>query len=314
MVYQTQMPDAPVTPRFDVRGDIFVSFDGARLGLTVWGDTESSPEHVIVGIHGMNDWANAFHMAAPAWAAEGVVVYAYDQRGFGRSPGFGVWPDEESMREDFRTAVDLARTSHPGATISVVGISMGGAVAITAFASDRPPAADRLVLSGPGLRGWGALPLSYRVALWGSAHLRPGWVVRPPRRVVTVVPSDNNEMLRRNFLDPMMQKTNRIDQVFGVVTLMENAHNALPKLPENTLLLYGAKDQVIPPAAMKRSTPKLPAHVRTAYYENGYHMILRDLQAETVWTDQLAFIRDPDRPLPSGAPELPWRAKTDTAH
>lgn len=292
-------------PRFE--GERFYAFDGAELGLTVWeGQGERAGEIVVVGVHGMNDYANAFHMSAPAWAAEGVTTYAYDQRGFGRSVGRGIWPEEELMREDLRTAVRIVREKHPDAVLAVVGISMGGAVAMTAFGSDRPPeGVDRLVLSGPGLRGWGALPLHYRPSLWLSSRVRRDWVVRPPR-FVKIWPSDNVEMMRRNWADPLMLKENRIDMVHGVVSLMENAHRVADRLPPHTLVLYGAKDQVIPPDAMKRTAPRFPAHVRTLYYENGYHMLQRDLQASVVHADVLAFLRDPDAPAPSGAPPIPW--------
>ena len=295
----------PVMPRFE--DSVFVSFYGARLGLTVWeGEGPGAGEIVIVGVHGMNDWANAFHMAAPWWAERGVTTYAYDQRGFGRSPGRGIWPEEELMREDLRTAVRVARERHPDAILAVVGISMGGAVAMTAFGSDRPPeGVDRLVLSGPGLRGWGALPVLYRPTLWMSTRVRRDWVVRPPK-FVSIWPSDNIEMLRRNGADEMMLKENRIDMVHGVVALMEHAHRVAGRLPSRTLVTYGAKDQVIPPAGMKRTAPRFPTCVRTAYYENGYHMLLRDLQAEVVFADVLAFLIDADAPLPSSVPPIPW--------
>lgn len=210
------------------------------------------------------------------------------------------------MRRDLRTAVKVARARHPDATLTVIGISMGAAVAMSSFAPDRPLPADRLILSGPGVRGWGALPLHYRASLWASAHLRPGWVVRPPRRFVKIEPSDNLDMLRRASADPLMQFVNRIDQVHGVVALMETAHDRAPHLPDNTLIGYGARDIVIPDTAMARTAGILPGHVRSAFYADGYHMLLRDLQAETVWRDYLAFMRDPSASLPSGAPRLPW--------
>lgn len=299
--------DAQVTPRFE--GNQFISFDGASLGLTVWdGEGEGAGDIVIVGVHGMNDWANAFHMAAPWWAARGVTIYAYDQRGFGRSPGRGVWPGSELMVRDLRTAVEIARAKHPDAVLAVVGISVGGAVTMKALAQPEGLAGvDRVVLSGPGLRGWGAMPWSYRVSLWLSTKLRPGWVVRPPR-FVTIWPSDNIEMLRRNGADEMMLRNNRIDMVEGAVSLMEEARDAAPRLPvDRTLLLYGALDQVIPPAGMRRTAQSLPRGLRTAYYEKGYHMLLRDLQAEVVFADVLTFLQDSAAPLPSGAPGIPWQ-------
>ncbi|MEM9740035.1 MAG: alpha/beta fold hydrolase [Pseudomonadota bacterium] len=303
------MPD---TPHFDQENDRFLTFDGAELGLTVW-EADVEPEIVVVGLHGMNDWANAFHMAAPFWAEQGITTYAYDHRGFGRSPNKGIWPKEDLMRQDLRTAVRVARQRHPDTKIAVVGISMGGAVAASAFGSDDVPEADMLVLSGPGFRGWGALPFAYRASLWVSARVRPAWVVTPPRRVVRIEPTDNIEMLREMWAHPNMTRENRIDQVHGVVSLMETAHDRVSKIPSNipVFVTYGAKDIVIPPNAMARSAKVLPDHARTAYYENGYHMILRDLDSARVHTDTLSFLKDPKADLPSGAPPIPWAPQGD---
>jgi len=301
----TSVPN-PV-PQFAPERERFISFDGAELGLTMTkAEGTDTPEYVVVGVHGMNDYANAFQFAAPYWAERGVTTYAYDQRGFGRSLNPGIWPREELMREDLRTAVDVARQRHPDAVITVVGISMGGAVAMTAFGSDDPPKADRLILSGPGLRGWGAIRLPYRPSLWFAARFRPGWVVVPPKGV-KIEPTDNIEVWREMYKDPLMQRNNRIDQLHGVVSLMENAHDCVEDLPENTFLSYGAKDIVIPPRSAKRTHKRLPGHVRTGYYENGYHMLLRDLNRELLFEDYLTFMRDPSAELPSGMPEIPWR-------
>ena len=300
-----------IQPQLIESDEQFVSFDGSDLGLTVWkpGDGAPASEHVILGLHGMNDYANAFHMVAPWMAERGVTTYAYDQRGFGRSPQRGIWPEPDLMRQDLRTAISLVRERHPDATLTLVGISMGGAVMMTAFGSDDPPeGVDRLILSGPGLRGWGAMNWLYRGSLWLSTHVRPAWVVRPPRGV-KIEPSDNVEMLRRMMQDPLRMVDNRIDQVYGVVALMEEAHMAAPHLPQAvpTLLTYGAKDIVVPPKATKRSVRVLPKHVRTAYYPDGYHMLLRDLQAETVYADMWAFMQDPSADLPSGVTPIPRR-------
>ena len=294
---------------FDAEANTFTSFDGAQLGLTVWqAEGEGEPDYVVVGVHGMNDYAAAFEYAGPYWAARGVTTYAYDQRGFGRSVGRGQWPKEELMREDLRAAVRVARQAHPDATLTVVGISMGGAVAMTAFGSDTPPAGvDRLILSGPGLRGWGGLPFHHRASLWASTKVRPGWIVVPPKFAVQkITPSDNYDMLVRRGRDPLNTFDNRIDQVYGVVSVMENGHKSAGRLPPNTLMLYGAKDDIIPETFMRRTAPTLAPHVRTAYYENGYHMLMRDLQHELVLEDQLAFMRSAEAELPSGAPPIPW--------
>ncbi|MEM7328313.1 MAG: alpha/beta fold hydrolase [Pseudomonadota bacterium] len=301
----------PIMPELDLENNRLITFDGAELGLTVWSGAQD-PDIVIVGVHGMNDYANAFHMAAPYWAARGVTTYAYDQRGFGRSFGRGEWPEEDLMREDLRTAIALVKARHPDATLAVVGISMGGAVTMSAFGSDRPPeGVDRVVFSGPGLRGWGAIPVVQRVALWTSVRVRPGWVVRPPR-FVKIEPSDNIEMLQRLWADPLGLKTNKIEQVHGVVSVMESAHQAAANLPADIpmLLTYGAKDIVIPEQGVRRTAKRLSPHVRTAYYPDGYHMLLRDLQSQIVFEDVLTFLIDPDAALPSKVGEVPGRTSS----
>jgi alpha-beta hydrolase superfamily lysophospholipase len=89
---------------------------------------------------------------------------------------------------------------------------------------------------------------------------------------------------------------------------MEEADAKIARLPRKvpTLLLYGARDEVIPPNGVERAAKKLPRHVKTAYYAKGYHMLMNDLQAPTIWGDILGFIDDPSAPLPSSSPPLPW--------
>lgn len=297
-------------PRFIPENEKLISFDGAALGLTVWeAEGTDTPSHVVVGVHGMNDWAGAFQFVAPLWASEGVTTYAYDQRGFGRSPQKGIWPNEDLLRKDLHTAVEIARRKHPEAVITVIGISLGGAVAMSTYNTDTPLEADRLILSGPGLRGWGAMRLAYRPSLWLSARIRPGWVVTPPKGV-RIEPTSDVERLQKIWQSPHMTRANRIDQVHGAVSAMENGHKGAAKLPENTLISYGANDYVIPERTVKRTFKTLPAHVSGVYYENGWHMLLRDKQSDVVAMDYLSFMRDPSAPLPSGAPDLPHRPES----
>ncbi len=283
-----------------------VSFDGARLGLSSWKPREQEPWAVIVGLHGMNDHSGAFWMAGPWWAERGIATYAYDQRGFGRSPGRGVWGGERLMTEDLRTVVALVRARHPNAVIAVAGESMGGAVAISAFASDRPPAADRVVLLAPAIWGWGAQPYFNRVALWFAAHTFGGRRVDPPRVITRrIYASDNIPELRRMGRDPLMIWSTRPDTVYGLVSLMESARRRLPRVRVPTAYFYGARDRIIPQAPSLAAAASAGPNVRSAYYAEGWHILLRDYQAEVVWRDVEAFLRDPSAPFPSGAPPIP---------
>ena len=288
--------------------DAVVSFDGARLGLTTW-EAQGQPWAVIVGVHGMNDYANAFHLAAPWWAEQGVTTIAYDQRGFGRSPQRGVWAGDALMVEDLRTVVALARQAYPHAVIAVAGESMGGGVAAEAFASDRPPAADRLVLLSPAVWGWREQALPYKTLLWLAANFTAAHVYTPPSWLTRdVQPTDNRDELIAMGRDPLMVWGARSDTLYGLVSLMDHAEQAMGGIDVPTLYLYGAHDEIIPKHAAFHAARELKASNQTAYYAKGYHLMMRDHQGPVVWRDVLAFVRDPSAPLPSGAPQIPGAA------
>lgn len=282
----------------------FVSFDGARLPLTRW-EASAEPWAVLIAVHGMDDYANAFHLAARYWAANGVTTLAYDQRGFGRAPGRGLWAPDTLLTRDLRTLTALARARWPHAIIGVVGESLGGAVAIEAFASDDPPPAQRLVLLAPAVWGWSEQPLEYRAALWAADKLAPGKVFTPPDWLVRKVrPTDNAAELEAMSHDPLMLGGARTDALFGLVSTMQRAQDGVVSLRTPTFYLYGANDQIIPRRAALDAASKLPPSARTACYGAGFHLLTRDLQGPVVWKDVLVFLKDPGAPLPSGAPPI----------
>ena len=293
----------------ELAADHVVSFDGARLGLSTWPSKTGEPWAVVVAAHGMNDYANAFHFLGEALAAEGITTIAYDQRGFGRSPQRGVWAGQDLMVEDLRTVVALARAKHPDARIVVIGESMGGSVAALAFASDNPPAADRLVLSAPGVWGFRSQPLPNKTLLWLAANFTGSKVYTPPKWLTDrIYPTDNREELIAMGRDRLMIWGARSDTLYGLVKLMDRAAGAVGHDDVPTIYLYGANDDIIPRNAAFRAVKGLKPSDRRAYYAAGHHLLTRDRQRAVVIGDILAFIRDPEAPLPSGAPAIPGAA------
>lgn len=293
--------------------DAFVSSDGTRLPMTVWSPpVGKAPRAVIVGLHGMNDYAQAFGLAGSFWAQAGVVTYAYDQRGFGRTATRGLWGGEDAMAEDLRTLCTLLRRKHPGIPLAIVGESMGGAVAVIAAASNRPPDVDRIILASPAVWGWGAQPPSYAAALWLTAHVAPAATLSAPSWVAKKIrATDNRDELIRMSRDRNMIFKTRVDTVYGLMDLMQHARERIGQVRGPVLYLYGAHDDLIPKQAAFFAAAHLPPGARTAYYDAGYHLLTRDLQAQTVWTDVLAFIDDGRAPLPSASPPIPGRVQVD---
>ena len=120
-----------------------------------------------------------------------------------------------------------------------------------------------------------------------------------------ITPSDNRDMLIALGRDPLVIKATRIDAIYGLTNLMDQALAAAAEIDERILILIGERDEVIPARPTRRMLARLPATGRgrraIAYYPAGYHMLLRDLQRRTVWEDIVAWMKDPERALPSGA-------------
>ena len=260
--------------------------DGAVLPMRHW-DADGAPKVVIVALHGMSDYSNAFDMPGKVWAKQGITTIAYDQRGFGRNANPGIWAGADTMRADLNDAVAAARSRYPGVPVFALGESMGGAVVLTALASPTPPAVDGAILVAPAVWSRSDMPFSYRVALFLGAHLMPGVILsnETGRAIAKITPSDNVPMLRALGRDPLFQKQTRIGTLFGLVNLMDEARTANPAHPPPILLLTGANDQIIPAAPTNAVIAALGDKATVKRYPKGYHMLLRDLEGEAVDTD-----------------------------
>ncbi|WP_346344095.1 lysophospholipase [Magnetospirillum sulfuroxidans] len=297
-------PAGPATQAPRLEDDRLVMADGAVLPLRAW-RPGGQPQAVLLALHGMNDYSNFFAAPGAHLAAKGILSYAYDQRGFGAGPHPGQWSSTQSMVDDARAALDLLALRHPGLPVYLFGESMGGAVAIL-VATDPPAGLDGIILAAPAVWGRAAMPWWQRLSLWLAYQLAPGWT--PSGQGLNIRPSDNIEMLRKLGADPLVIKQTRIDAIKGVVDLMDAAQAAPAAMRTPVLFLYGAHDQIIPSDPTWAAAAVMPDR-RAGFYANGWHMLVRDLQADVVLDDMAAWMADADAALPSGAdsaaPQLP---------
>ena len=296
-------PMGPEVQAPALNGDAVVTGDGYVLPLKSW-LPDGEVRAALVALHGFNDYANAFAMPGPVWADSGIATYAYDQRGFGATEEIGIWPGTETLVADARATLALVRRRHPGVPVFLLGESMGGAVVLTTIAGTAetgpPIPVDGVILVAPAVWGRDTMPVYQRIPLWLGATFVPGLTLTG--RGLDITPSDNIEMLIAFSRDPLVIKETRIDTVDGLVDLMSAALDAAPRLSVPALILYGDNDEIIPPPPIDAMLRRLPAdrHV-VAFYEDGFHMLLRDLNGNIPQADIAHWMADPAAPLPSGA-------------
>lgn len=281
----------------------FTTQDGSQLPLKTWQPEKQAIKAVIIAIHGFNDYSNFFHQPGVYFSQHNIISYAYDQRGFGASPNPGLWAGIDTYIADLNTFIALVKTLHPDTPVFLLGESMGGAIVISTVTATSQPHIDGIILSAPAVWARATMPWYQNTLLWTLSHTMP-WLTLTGKDL-GIKPSDNIEMLRALGKDPLVIKETRVESIYGLVNLMDKALSSANKISANALLLYGEKDEIIP----KQPTYEFLNNLRSdqekqhtiAFYKNGYHMLLRDLQANVPLHDISTWIESFTTPLPSKA-------------
>lgn len=279
----------------------YVTADGVHLPVEIW--PVHDPKAVVIALHGFNDYRRFFSAAAEYLQGRQIASYAYDQRGFGATANAGIWAGSETYADDLLQFSRLIRAKHPKVPLFLLGESMGGAIVVHSMARAVKPDVAGIVLSAPAVWGRQTMPWYQTSLLWSLSYTVP-WLTLTGKGL-NILPSDNIDMLRALGRDPLVIKQTRVDAIHGLTDLMDAALAEADKVQANTLLLYGEKDQVVPVEPTRLFVNQMlvghPGDKTIGYYRDGYHMLLRDLQAPVVWQDIAHWVLSAKAPLPSGA-------------
>ncbi|KIJ05724.1 hypothetical protein PAXINDRAFT_103657, partial [Paxillus involutus ATCC 200175] len=112
----------------------------------------SPPKAAVVFVHGFVEHIARYEHVFPTWASRGITVFAYDQRGFGRTALDSKNRSKDSayaktswkeQLEDIEWAIHHAKQEFSGVPVFLYGHSMGGAL-VLAFPTrtDAPPSKE----------------------------------------------------------------------------------------------------------------------------------------------------------------------------
>jgi alpha-beta hydrolase superfamily lysophospholipase len=269
----------------------FVLPGGDSLAARVW--STPAPRHIVLGVHGFNDYSKAFEPLAQHLAGElGATVYAYDQRGFGSNPEPGVWPGSDALLADLRHIVVQLRQRHPGLPLTVMGESMGGALVWVAAGESPGLAADQIVLKAPAVWGAQSMPWYQRLSLQLMNAIAPDMTFTGRGvQSLGITPTNDIEVSRELGRDPLFIKATRVSSLAGVTALMGRAQSLNTQPPQRSLVLYGLRDRIIPPSPVcDWLTHLIAAEPPGAapdfvVYPEGWHLLTRQLQTREVMQD-----------------------------
>ncbi len=282
-------PSAPSSP--SISENIFISYDNTKLPLKEWLPAQEI-DGVIIAVHGFNDYSNFIEDSALFFNNRKLAVYSYDQRGFGATETRGRWSGTHALSFDLTAFITLVKERHRTIPVYILGVSMGGAVTTVAMIKADAPPVNGIILVAPAVWARSEMPFYQRWLLWLASHTIPWKKVTGENLEITA--SDNIEMLRELGRDPLVIKETRIDVLYGLSNLMDEAYRSAEHLKTNVLILYGEKDEIIPRKPVVEFQKRLPSgdqvQQQIIFYKNGYHMLMRDLQSEVVMKDIVDWI------------------------
>lgn len=256
--------------------------DTAPVHRTVW-RPETPTRAVLLALHGYGDHgASVFGGPGPYWAAHGIAVYSYDHRGFGHNPSRGHWPGDDRLIADFAEKAAQLRAEYPDLPLIALGHSMGAGIVLAGLGDG--VAVDGAILAAPAIAGGDFVSPFARLGLWTLVQLAPDrrWT---GEGLVRFQASDNIEALRRLAADPLYIGRPSGREIDGLVRVMDRAVAAAPAVTLPVMVLIGEHDELVRPDDVVTVAERIPGLDRLIRYPDGWHLLFRDLQAETVWRD-----------------------------
>jgi alpha-beta hydrolase superfamily lysophospholipase len=151
----------------------FDGVGGVPIVYDVW-TPDVPPRAVVILAHGFGEHARRYDHVTQRLGRAGLITYALDHRGHGRSGGKRVMVrDVSEFTADFDTLVGVATRENPGLTRIVLGHSMGGAI-VFAYGVERPDNYDLMVLSAPAVAAQDMVPRVVALAAKVLGVLTPG--------------------------------------------------------------------------------------------------------------------------------------------
>ena len=266
----------------------FDGVDGVRIVYDVW-TPDTTPRGVVILAHGLGEHARRYDHVVARFGREGLITYALDHRGHGRSGGKrAVVRNISEYTNDFDTLVGIAAKEHPGATRIVLGHSMGGAI-VFAYGVEHPDDYDLMVLSGPAVAAQTAVsPLLARIAKVMGA-VAPGL---PLQALDSSAVSRDPAVVNAYNTDPLVYHGKIPGGVARALLLVgETMPRRAPPLTAPLLVVHGSDDRLI---AADRSRQLVAAvgssDVELKIYPGLYHEVFNEPEQEQVLDDVVSWI------------------------
>ena len=266
----------------------FDGVGGVRIVYDVW-TPDTPPRAVVVLSHGLGEYARRYDHVAQRFGEAGLVTYALDHRGHGRSAGKRMLVrDITEYTGDFDTLVGIAKREHPALKCIVLGHSMGGGI-VFAYGVERPDNYDLMVLSGPAVAAQDLVHPAMALVAKGLGALVPGL---PVQELDESLISRDPAVVEAYRTDPLVYH-GRVPAGVGRALLQvgETMPQRAPALTAPLLVVHGSDDGLIPVDGSRRLVDCVGStDVELKVYPGLYHEVFNEPERNQVLDDVVSWI------------------------
>jgi alpha-beta hydrolase superfamily lysophospholipase len=266
----------------------FDGVGGVRIVYDVW-TPDAPPRAVVVLSHGLGEYARRYDHVAQRFGDAGLVTYALDHRGHGRSGGKRMLVrDISEYTADFDTLVRIATREHHGLKCIVLGHSMGGGI-VFAYGVERPDNYDMMVLSAPAVAAQELVSPLMIVAAKVLGVLVPGL----PVQELDVAAISRDAAVVQAYNDDPLVYHGKIPAGVGraLLEVGETMPQRAPALTAPLLVVHGSDDRLIPADGSRRLVECVGStDVELKVYPGLYHEVFNEPERDEVLGDVVSWI------------------------
>ncbi|MFM1722712.1 lysophospholipase [Rhodococcus sp. PAM 2766] len=267
----------------------FAGVHGTRIVYDVW-RPDGPPTGILLLAHGLGEHARRYDHVIERLVGLGLVVYAPDHRGHGRSGGKRIeLRDWSEFIDDLHQLSAVATAENPGLDRFLLGHSMGGAIALS-YALDHQDELSGLILSAPAVDVVGGKPRVVVEVGKLLGRFAPGV---PVETLDAKAVSRDPAVVAAYESDPLVHHGKvKAGIARGMIIAAESFPARLPSLTLPVLLLHGTEDHL----ADISGSRMIAAHAGSKdltlkTYDGLFHEVFNEPEQDKVLDDLVDWLR-----------------------
>lgn len=284
-------PGAPKPFSAEPNEHFLVSFDGTPIHYWLW--TAAKPladQPVVLIVHGAGEYAERYRPFAQFLNQAGYAVAAIDLRGFGQSGGPRAYVNRFSdYLEDLDAVAAQVLRTVGSKKLHLLGHSVGGLIAASAAALDRPAHLASLTLSSPCLALSFPVPPHLRAIGAVCSRLAPKTLFAT--RAISDLLTHDKEIAQAHRTDPRIVHSMSARLFFEMHRQMQHPERLARRIQVPTAVFQSGDDRVVDQKVSRLFFEALDRpDKRWMLYPNLFHEILNETSRAAVYQDFLSFL------------------------